>query len=222
MSISTRFQDPWHDLGPYWPDSLDRTDQETWKFLQSQAIFVAWTKDPQSEIIEHSEPMENSTTYQESLEEVKYLLDALFRASKEEVFEDGMESYFSRGLVAVIEKYGNDAIKALVSPLIDEAVAAETASEALRWLGHMDHPPTYRLRLLLLKACLKSRLARVRDGAALGLSFLDDPDAIPELKDAVQAEPIKELRKNIEQVVDQLEKTSRCRFSSERYVRGDG
>ncbi len=86
-----------------------------------------------------------------------------------------------------------------------EQVNAEVASESLRWLGHIEHPKTYDNRLWLLERSLFCSSARVRDGAALGLASLDDPHAIPYLRRAIQRENCIELRKDIKQVLIQLE-----------------
>jgi HEAT repeat protein len=90
---------------------------------------------------------------------------------------------------------------------VTEQVNAEVASEAMRWLGHIDHPITYRSRLHLLERSLHNSSARVRDGAGLGLASLDDPHAIPYLKQAIEREQYQELRHDLKQVVIQLEST---------------
>ena len=47
--------------------------------------------------------------------------------------------------------------------------------------------------------------ARIRDGALLGLSFLDDAHAVSYLKRAIEREGIEELRGDMKQVLEQLE-----------------
>lgn len=141
-------------------------------------------------------------------------IELLFDRAKEEVFEDGMESEFSRGLISYIRKYGNAAIATLERLIVTEQVNAEVASEAMRWLGHINHSITYRSRLYLLERSLHNSSARVRDGAGLGLAFLDDPHAIPYLKQAIEREQYLELRYDLEQVVIQLDSTYRA-FSVE-------
>lgn len=129
----------------------------------------------------------------------------MFISGKYEFFEDGMESRFSKGLVSAIEKYGELAIEIISDLILSEKVSPEVASEALRWIGKIEHNATYENRLYLLEQSLKCSSARVRDGAILGLSFLNDFSAIDSIKKAIQSENIKLLRKNMKQVLEQLE-----------------
>jgi len=121
-------------------------------------------------------------------------------SGRDEIFEDGIESEFSRGLVGLIKKYGNDALAELAYFIVYEKVSAEVAGEALRWLGLLEHPLSYHWRLWLLERSLRSSSARIRDCAVLGLAFLDDPHAIPYLRRAVDGEPVKELRADMNQL----------------------
>jgi HEAT repeat protein len=167
-----------------------------------------WTASLQQEV-----RLENSTAQQEIHKELDQRIIVLFEAAKEQNFEDGMESEFSKGLVDMVKKYGVAAIEALAPLIIDERVNPEVASEALRWLGRINQPASYRHRLWLLERGLRCSSARVRDGATLGLAFLDDPHAITYLRQAIQQEKISELRADMEQVLAQLESTHRCHFS---------
>ncbi len=155
----------------------------------------------------HTEASPSSTTYLPSSETVGQELRRLFAAACDEIFEDGMESVFSRGLVSLIKRYGNTAVETVTNFIIGKVVNPEVASEALRWLGHIDDPFTYRNRLHLLERSLWHSSARVRDGAILGLASLDDPSAIPYLEKAVEREQIQELRRYMIQVLDQLKNT---------------
>jgi hypothetical protein len=137
----------------------------------------------------------------------------LLISGRDEIFEDGMESEFSKNLIDLIKRYGNDALAELAYFIVYEKVSTEVTGEALRWLGLMDHPLSYHWRLWLLERSLSSRSARIRDGAVLGLAFLDDPDAIPYVRQAADREPVKELRSDMEQVLVQLESGLRCHSS---------
>ena len=133
-------------------------------------------------------------------------IEALFAAARDEDFEDGMESRFSKGLVSMIRTHGNAATEAITSIIVQENANSEVVYEAMRWLGHIDDPPTYEERLCLLQRGLYYSLVRVRDGAALGLASLDDPHAIPSLKQAIEREQCGELRADMMQVLAQLER----------------
>ena len=68
-----------------------------------------------------------------------------------------------------------------------------------------NNKTTYRERLWLLERGLYSASARARDGAVLGLAFLNDPLAVEPLKAAIKREINPELRQDMEQVLAQLE-----------------
>jgi HEAT repeat protein len=150
------------------------------------------------------EAEQNITAQEESLGEI---IKALFREAKEVAFEDGMETEFSKELIRLVKRHGKSAMEVITALLVNENVDAEVASEALRWLGRMDHPPSYRDRLWLLERSLFSSSALIRDGAALGLASLDNPHAIPYLRQAIEQEKYASLREDLEQVLEQLEST---------------
>lgn len=154
------------------------------------------------------EGVESSTIRQDYSKELSEEIYRLFKASEELNFEDGMETEFSQKLILFINKYGNEAIEIITSIIVYQRVNAEVASEALRWLGNIDHAPSYRFRLWLLERSLNSPKARIRDGAVLGLSFLNDPHAISYLKLAIEQEKCTGLRQDMEQVLVQLESIS--------------
>jgi HEAT repeat protein len=129
----------------------------------------------------------------------------LFAAAKDEYFEDGMESEFSRRLIRLLGEYGEKAVIELAFLILHDQVNAEIASEALRWLGHMEDTRSYQKRLWLLERSLFTPSARIRDGAALGLASLDDPHAVRYLRRAIDQESYPELRSDMEQVLAQLE-----------------
>jgi len=138
-------------------------------------------------------------------EEMISQIETLFGTARELYFEDGMENDFARELIRLIRQHGNRAIGALTHLIVTEKVNAGVASEALRWLGCMDDPNTYRDRLWLLERSLYCSSARVRDGAALGIAFMDDPRATEHLREAIKRERVAELKRDLEQVLEQLE-----------------
>jgi hypothetical protein len=164
---------------------------------------------------EHYE-LGNSTVLPEDPGDIRQEIEALFILGKGEVFEDGMESKFSRRLVSIIRRYGRAAIEEITYPIFHEEVDSEAAAEALIWLGYIDHAPTYNHRLRLLEQSLGCSSVQVRDGAALGLAYLDDPDAISCLEQAIQQEQCEELREDMKQVLKQLLETSASAPHSEK------
>jgi DNA-binding NarL/FixJ family response regulator len=137
--------------------------------------------------------------------EVSKEIRTLFQASMEEIFEEGMESEFSKEFVSIVKRHGAQAIIFLRHMIFSGSVNEELASEALRWLGRLDDPLTYNNRLHLLEEALSHPSARIRDAASLGLAALDDLHALPYLKQAIEQEIYVELREDMAQVVAQLE-----------------
>jgi len=139
------------------------------------------------------------------------LLMSLCCSAAGEHFEDGIESRFSQELVWMIAQQGGIVADVLSGLISLDRIDEEVASEGLRWVGLMEHPGSHFSRRRLLEKCLFAASPKVRDGAALGLAFLNDPHGIPYLRQAMNREEREWLRKRVRQVIDQLEKRERCR-----------
>ena len=153
----------------------------------------------------HESETGNETAPEERPSEVAQELDFLCRKARNEHFEDGMDSQFSRNLVRMIKKSGPIVVEELAVLILSGQINQEVASEALRWIGYMEHQSSYKLRRWLLEKCLFSSSSWIRDGALLGLSFLDDPHAVSYLRKAIEREKIEELKKDMQQALEQLE-----------------
>jgi len=153
----------------------------------------------------------SSTVYDESPVPVHEYVEAAFGVAVEETFENGRESEFSERLTWLVRKYGVSALDTIARLMTSEQVNVEVTAEALKSLGEMHHPESYSRRLQLLVRSLRSSSPWVRDGATLGLAWLDDPTTIPYLGRAAEQEPIEELRQNMEAVLEQLEESRLCR-----------
>ena len=132
-------------------------------------------------------------------------LEALFNHAREEFFEEGVTSIFSRELVDIVIWYGDTAVIALVPYIANRRLSAEVVAETLRWLSQIEGATSYDSRRWLIEHGLQSEVARVRDSAALSLASLDDPHAIPYLKQAAQVESCEELRENMQAIISYLE-----------------
>ncbi|MBM4040477.1 MAG: hypothetical protein FJ290_18375 [Planctomycetes bacterium] len=131
-------------------------------------------------------------------------VEGLCGAARGEVFEDGMESRFSRALLRLIEEHEDVAVRELQEAIEGGRVDAPVAAEALRWLGLMGQGPAYRRRRRLLEEALSADCAEVRDGAVLGVMYLDDPHALGDLRGALARESQAWLRRGMEQAIQQL------------------
>lgn len=160
----------------------------------------------QASTVEEDVEQGPSTVMQQELTKyVESTIDHLFESAEEQYFEDGMESDFSRELVSLIKKYGNLAMSEIAYLITYGRVDNEVASEALRWLGHIDDPLTYGWRLWILEKSLSSNSPIVRDGAGLGLASMGDAHAIQYIKKAIERETITELRYDLQGALEELE-----------------
>jgi len=125
------------------------------------------------------------------------LLGRLVALAENEVFEDGIESEFSRFLLGLINSRPRETLNALSDAISSQEIKPEVAAESLRWVGTIDHPRSRVQRRELLEMALGSSSSVVRDGAVLGLSFLEDPSAVDPLLDAAERESSSALREDM-------------------------
>ena len=136
------------------------------------------------------------------IREIRRSLLRLFStAAKNEHFEDGIETQFSKDLMQIVQKEKQPAIDILRDLIPIGKLSIEVGSEALRWIGRMDDPETHEGRRRLLEVCLISRFARIRDGALLGLCSMNDKESIDALRFAFKYEEIKELKEDMQQAI---------------------
>ena len=141
---------------------------------------------------------------------VRQEVEFVFRGI-EEMFEDEAEKVLNQRLSEFIRKYEGLAVNEIQHLILNEQVEPESAEAALRILGDIDHQATYEYRRWLLeKALIKCSSPIVRDGANVGLSYMDDPRSIPSLKRAIEDEINPLVRKVIRKTLVQLEDTETC------------
>jgi len=149
---------------------------------------------------------ESSTADIERDPELLNRVKEIFEQGASEFFEDGMYSHFSHSLIAILT-HGRAALKAIAEYILSGNVNADVVSEALRWLSDFDDPATLPQRWAILQRALKDHSPRVRDGAILGFAAIDDPRARSLLLEAQNSEAVPELRRLIQQVIEQLNTT---------------
>lgn len=135
------------------------------------------------------------------------MLAKLFDDAGDEVFEDGMDTVFSSGLKHIILNHGENAIYALEKVIASPHADVEIVEEVLRQISHIDDRSTHLHRLALLERELELPNSRIRDAASLGIAAMDDPKSIPALQKAICNEQYGQLRKNLEEVLAQLQDT---------------
>lgn len=144
----------------------------------------------------------------ENREEIRQSISRLLGIGQQEHFEDGMENDFSRGLTSLIETYAEPAVEELAALLESGKVNAELAAETLVCLGRIEEGVTYLKRRTLLEEALSSSSHFIRDGALVGLSYLDDPHAISHLRLAIEREMNTQLRRYMQQLLREVEAAS--------------
>jgi len=155
--------------------------------------------------VEEIEQRRSTILQKELTTYVERIIENLFESAREEYFEDGMESDFSRELVSAVKKYGNLAMNEIGYLITGDRGDEEVASEALRWLGRIDDESTHGWRLWVLEKSLSSKSPVVRDGAALGLVYLGDAHALQYVKKAIEQETVDELRNDLQGAMRELE-----------------
>ena len=195
-----------------WAEDTARTylDLEISKPVQKEAVVTATVS--YSYVVElqigksiRRIEQDNKTSQEKQTVDLNMKAEKLFEFAIEEEFEDGVESSFSNKLQSFIKEHGNDGLLVLPPIFINEKVNAEIISEALRWIGRLEHPDTHYFRLWLLEKCLFCNSPSIRDGAILGLAAMNDPAAISYIKKAIEKEPISALQQDMKEIVSQLE-----------------
>ncbi|MDE0610550.1 MAG: hypothetical protein OXH77_11670 [Anaerolineaceae bacterium] len=187
---------------------VERQDWEETSTLGSRFFYLSIPDSSSTVLVKQpTDWSDNSTAETEKPEALTEELKRIFFAAREEVFEDGMDSVFSRRLIMFMKRYSRLGIDILSELLILERVNAEVAGEALRYVGYLEHSETHISRRRLLEHCLFGSSARIRDGAILGIAAMDDPKSIPFVEQAVERERISGLKEDIMDVLDQLHET---------------
>lgn len=136
------------------------------------------------------------------------MLDVLFQQAKREVFEDGLESEFSRNLFQMMDSYSSSFFKIFKIMISQDLISTTVLAEALRWLGHSDNPATHEARREILENMMFHISPTVRDGAILGLSYMEDSASLPVLRRALESESIDYLRQDIQNLIEDLQGAS--------------
>jgi hypothetical protein len=118
-------------------------------------------------------------------------------------FEDGMNNAFSDGIEDIVRLFGDEGVKEL-RDVFWNTQNLSCIGEALRRFGLIRNETTLDERLQTLVSLLKHRSPVVRDGAMIGLAYLDDLRAIGAIEEAIRLEPVPVLRRDMGAILDQL------------------
>lgn len=103
-------------------------------------------------------------------------------------------------------KYGDDAIYLLQDLITRNEINSIFAGKLLKHIGSIanNFPINLFTFTWMLENFLNSKKIAIRNSAVLGLSYVNNPKTIPAIKKALEVEPIPEIKRNINQVLDQL------------------
>lgn len=201
----------WRIPGVVWKSG----NEETWPFEVVEIGEPCASGSPvPTRYADSSTSLEKQDAADEAITDHFYsLLQAVLDLGAGEVFEDGMETEFSEELIEYLEAGRSSAVHALRRLLGQGYAGQEVGGEALRWLGCINQPATRNVRRLALEHYLQSDSAYLRDGAAIGLSEMDDPAALPAIGVAVSKGTSPLTLKRLRQLQEQLEATRSCHTS---------
>lgn len=130
---------------------------------------------------------------------------ALIDASRDERFEDGMDSNLSVGMRVLFRNHGQDFAHVLEEQLKKDRMLSQRVLVAiLHALGSIEDSATKDWRFATLVSFLHAKAPNVRDAAAVGLAYLDDRRAIPYIEQAIERETSKTFQEDLRAVVEQL------------------
>src|SRR5882724_781372 len=118
------------------------------------------------------------------------------------------EDIFAKHITRWIERYGFETLDTLSECYGANEINEKTMSHILMALGNANNYKTYRERLHILEEYLESSSSKIRYGAVIGISNLDDPKVLPALLRALDKESIPVLKGTMKSIIKQLRETA--------------
>lgn len=148
-----------------------------------------------------------SGTSTEQLPTTDYLSEQitdLYTSANDGLFEDEQIRNFSETLSVLVNTFGDAVIEELAPYIIGEKASAESAAETLKCLSHHENRVAYTYRMWITERALQSPSSWIRDAAASALESMDDPSAIPYLREALSKESNAGLRQYLQSAIGYL------------------
>ena len=136
--------------------------------------------------------------------QVEDVVRQLLEQAREEHFEQGKDSRFASGLLSVFRLFPEDLLEALHSRCSTVGIEPSVLAEVLTTLGNFEGRVARAQRMAFIAHFLTAESPLVRDAAGTGLSYLEDPAAVPFLEEAIRRERNASLRSDLEAVVRDL------------------
>jgi len=120
-------------------------------------------------------------------------------------FDDELEGIeFKSEFTRLLRQGGKTALHIIKKIIDTESANPEALSSALEVIGEYSDPETYEERFRLMVSALKSTSRWIRDGASIGLAALGDIRALEFIEKAISAEPVSDLKEDLEGVLAYL------------------
>jgi len=149
----------------------------------------------------------NAGTSTEQLPVTYYLSEQivdLYNLANDGLFEDEQIRNFWEKLLALVGTFGDATITEIAPYIIGEKASAESAAETLKCLSHYESLVAYTYRIWIMERALQSPSSWIRDAAASALESMDDPTAIPYLREALSKESNAGLCQYLQTVIEYL------------------
>ena len=143
----------------------------------------------------------------EGLDQLEDDLDQLMSVANE---DEGWEADFADELNELVKKHELKGAERLRQELANGFRNFEVLEETLVQLGSLRHEDTLSSRFSILVEHLRSNNVRLRHAAALGIAESNHASAVKELRIAERLEDSSRLRKKLNQIILELERTQEC------------
>lgn len=112
---------------------------------------------------------------------------------------------FDSEIYRAVTRWGIQSINRIISLIKTSQMRGLFVSKLLQSLGDIVHPYTHLHRRNALESFLFDDSARVRDGACLGLSVMNDASSLSNVMIAAQREDVPTLKQNLQSLIIQLQ-----------------
>jgi len=133
--------------------------------------------------------------------ETKAQLDSILERVRQEIVEDGMTNTITMELPRLVANHYRSVLPAIAALTDGSRTSAAVTAELLKEVGRVRDAISHFDRRWLLEDALSSPNPAARDGAAVGLSWLQDPRAAESVRVAAEREAIPQLKTDLEEVL---------------------
>lgn len=152
----------------------------------------------------HGDTATPTTSYSGNDHTIENKFSKLFRLSKEESYEDGMDSELSVQFSELL-KTGNtaDILDKLLT--YKNQFSIDGFAHIIRTLGRIKSPKTLATRIWLLSITIKDKSPIIRDASSLSLSEISEESSIEHIRTATAIEPIPSLKADMQTLIKEWE-----------------